>query len=219
MRAVFRAAWLAAGLAAGPARAQGVPPPAQAPAAQTLPGQEPPTAAANLAALQPCGARAARYEGEKGFGIFVTRIGRVRVDNPLRPLTPEVTQVLQVVIGARPATAYGPDLTTLRRGGAPGALEAQLGAPIRWEAALPDLPDPLAIVAEDGAPLATLAFRACTEAPAVKAPPVAARRDGKGDGKRNAEGDGKPPPRKGARATAAPKAPPGFQVPQGAIAE
>lgn len=195
MRRVLRAASLAALLAASPARAQGV----QAPEA-------PPTPAANLAVVQPCGARAARYAGAKGFALSVTRIGRASVENPLRPLTPEVTQVLQVVIGAKAATAYGPDLAALRRGPAAGALEAQLGAPVRWEAALPDLPDPLAIVADDGTPLATLAFRDCIDAPVVTAAPAASR-------------DGKSPRRRAPKATAAPKAPPGFQMPQGAIAE
>ena len=243
-------ALLAAGLAAAQARAQDVPPPLPAPA----PEAEPATPAANLDALQPCGARAARYEGAKGFDVAVTRIGRASVANPLRPLTPEISQVLQVVIAAKPATAYGPDLATLRRGPAPAALETQLGAPIRWEAALPALPDPLPIVAEDGTPLASLAFRTCIDPPAVAAPPVAARGT-KGNGKRDAKGaekgaekgnrkgnptetapaDGasntneagkettpaavrrpaKPAPRK----DAAPKAPPGFHVPQGAIAE
>ena len=131
--------------------------------------------AANLSAPQPCGARAARYSGPKGFDLVVMRRGQASVPNPLRPLTPEVTQVLQVAIGGKLATAYGPDLTALRRGTAPNALEAQLGAPIRWEPSLPDLPDPLAIVAEDGTPLASLAFRECVAPPAVRAPPVAAR--------------------------------------------
>ena len=162
-----------------------------------------PTPAAPVPA-QPCGAKAARYEGENGFGVFVTRLGRATLENPLRPLTPEVTQVLQVTIAGKPATAYGPDLSALRRGGAPAVLQAQLGAPVKWEAALPELPDPLAIVGEDGTPLAALSFRECTDAPAVKAAPEAARRDRK------------PAPR---AAKTAPKAPPGFSVPQGAIAE
>lgn len=185
------AAWLAALLVAGAA----APPPA---AAQT------PTPAAQAPGMQPCGVKAARYEGETGFGVFVTRLGRATLENPLRPLTPEVTQVLQVTIAGKPATAYGPDLSALRRGGALPALQAQLGAPVKWEPALPELPDPLAIVGEDGTPLAALRFRECTDAPAVKAAPEAARRDRKAA------------PR---AARTAPKAPPGFSVPQGAIAE
>ncbi len=223
---------LTVGLVAGPARSQDAKAPPAMEKAPPAVEQAPPTPAANLDALQPCGARAARYAGAKGFDVVVTRLGRASVANPLRPLTPEVSQVLQVVIAAKPATAYGPDLTALRRGPAPAALEAQLGAPIRWEAALPDLPDPLPIVAEDGTPLASLAFRACIDPPAVAAPPVAARgtrENGNGNGKGNSKGDrkgagkgtaqgdgnGKPAPRR----ESAPKAPPGFHVPQGAISE
>lgn len=226
-------ALLTVGLVAAPARSQEPPAPPAPPAPAAEP---PPTPAANLDALQPCGARAARYEGAKGFDVVVTRIGRASVENPLRPLTPEVSQVLQVVIGAKSATAYGPDLTALRRGPASTALEAQLGAAIRWDAALPALPDPLPIVAEDGTPLAALAFRTCIAPPAVAAPPVSARGtrgngkgNGKGNGNGNAKGDrkgagkgtaqadgtGKPAPRR----DSAPKAPPGFHVPQGAISE
>lgn len=251
----FLLALLAAGLAAAPAQAQVAPPVPPAPAAPApAPEPAPPTPAADLAVLQPCGARAARFEGAKGFDVVVTRIGRASIANPLRPLTPETSQVLQVVIAAKPATAYGPDLTALRRGPAPAALETQLGAPIRWENGLPDLPDPLPIVAEDGTPLAALAFRACIDPPAVAAPPVVARGTkgngqgagrgaGRGNAKGNAKGnaleagpaDGAPDPsgagqepakaaarrpaKPAPRKDAAPKAPPGFHVPQGAIAE
>ncbi|MFK5595425.1 hypothetical protein ACFZ8E_00210 [Methylobacterium sp. HMF5984] len=252
----FLLALLAAGLAAAPAQAQVAPPAPAAPAPVPAPAPEPalPTPAADLAVLQPCGARAARFEGAKGFDVVVTRIGRASIANPLRPLTPEASQVLQVVIAAKPATAYGPDLTALRRGPAPAALETQLGAPIRWENGLPDLPDPLPIVAEDGTPLAALAFRACIDPPAVAAPPVVARGTkgngqgaskgaGRGNAKGNAKGnaleagpaDGAPDPsgagqepakaaarrpaKPAPRKDAAPKAPPGFHVPQGAIAE
>lgn len=175
-----------------------------------------------------CGAKAARFEGEKGFEVFVTRVGRAQVENPLRPLTPETTEVLQVAIGGKLATAYGPDLSALRRGGPPGAIEAQLGTAIRWQPDLPPLPDPLSIVSEDGRPLARLGFRDCTEAPAVKAPPpVAARKEPKPvrppkTSERSREAAPKPEgetasPRGQARA--APKTPPGFSLPQGAIAE
>ncbi|MCJ2006470.1 hypothetical protein [Methylobacterium sp. J-092] len=256
----FLLALLAAGLAAAPAQAQVAPPAPAAPAPVPAPAPEPapPTPAADLAVLQPCGARAARFEGAKGFDVVVTRIGRASIANPLRPLTPETSQVLQVVIAAKPATAYGPDLTALRRGPAPAALETQLGAPIRWENGLPDLPDPLPIVAEDGTPLAALAFRACIDPPAVAAPPVVARGtkgngqgaskgagrgNAKGNAKGNAQGnaleagpaDGAPDPsgagqepakaaarrpaKPAPRKDAAPKVPPGFHVPQGAIAE
>ncbi len=111
--------------------------------------------------------------------------------------------VLQVVIAGKVATAYGPDFAALRRGGAPAAVEALLGGPIRWRPALPALPDPIAIVAEDGAPLAELSFRACEEPPAMKTAPRAAK---------------KAPARAGAKA-ATKTVPPGFSLPQGAIAE
>ena len=163
---------------------------------------ESPMPAAGPAAPVACGALAARYEDGRGFGLLVTRAGEVRVENPLRPLTPEVNHLLQVVIAGKVATAYGSNFAALRRGGAPGAVEAMLGGSIRWQAALPVLPDPLAIVAEDGAPLARLSFRACEDAPAVKAAPQARKKAPANPSK-----------------DAARKTPPGFSMPQGAIAE
>lgn len=151
--------------------------------------------------------KAARYEDAKGFVIWATRSGTITVDNPLRPLTPEITRVLQVIIAARVATAYGPDLLAVRRGNTPAALENATGGPIRWDAELTVLPDPLVVVSELGETLAQLAFRECATAPEVKAPAAAAAK--------------KTPPRKAAaqKPAAAPadKAPPGLQVPQGAI--
>ncbi|MFD0934579.1 hypothetical protein ACFQ12_05190, partial [Methylobacterium trifolii] len=182
--------------------------------------------AAIVANTPACAGQAARYEGEKGFGLFVTRIGQAEVANPLRPLTPEVTRVLQVTIAGKVATAYGPDLAALRRGGPPGAIEAQLGSPIRWEASLPELPDPLTIVSEAGETLATLGFRECAEAPAVKAPPPeAAKRDRKRAPRTGAKpsetgqaaGTAKAAP--ASKAQTGTKAPPGFSLPQGAITE
>lgn len=161
------------------------------------------TPAAGPAAPSACGAQAARYEDGKGFGLVVTRAGEVRIENPLRPLTPELRHVLQVVIAGKVATAYGSDFAALRRGGAPGTVEALLGGPIRWQGALPALPDPIAIVAEDGAALARLSFRACEDPPAVKIDPQARKRA----------------PARAASKDAAKKAPPGFALPQGAIAE
>ncbi|MFC6747894.1 hypothetical protein ACFQFG_27640 [Methylobacterium persicinum] len=110
---------------------------------------------ATAAVGEACGVQAARYENGKGFSAAVIRAGEVRIVNPLRPLTPEVTQILEVVIGAKRATAYGPDFTSLRRGGAPQAMQAALGGPITWEAALPPLPETLGIVADDGTPWPT----------------------------------------------------------------
>ena len=178
--------------------------PAPAPAPDPTPTPDPVPVAGPV--TQPCGARAARYESGKGFNIVVTRSGQVRTTNPLRPLTPEVNEVLQVVIAGKVATAYGPDFATLRRGTAPAAIEAMLGGPIRWQPALPTLPDPIAIVTEEGATLAQLTFRACEDPPAVKAAP-------------KPQAKKKPPVKRAAPKEAAPKAPPGFSVPQGAIAE
>ncbi|MGT2486864.1 hypothetical protein ACU4GA_14650 [Methylobacterium oryzae CBMB20] len=205
-------------------------PPAQVPPAQVAPAQVPPVAAAPAAAPaapsqaapqaasptpaagptleQPCGTRAARFESAKGFKMVITRAGQVRTTNPLRPLTPEVNEVLQVVIAGKVATAYGPDFATLRRGGAASGIEAMLGSPIHWEPTLPTFPDPIAIVTEEGTPLAQLTFRACEAPPAVKAPKVP-----------KAEARKKAPRHAAPKAAAAPKTPPGFSMPQGAIAE
>lgn len=124
----------------------------------------------NLTVL--CEDNPARYAAEDGVPIWVLRSGHAAVENPLRPLTPETTRVLQVVVGNRAATAYGPDLAGLRRGGTPAALEAILGTAIRWDDALTLLPDTLVIVSEANEPLARLPFRECSAAPAVKAEPV-----------------------------------------------
>jgi hypothetical protein len=194
---------------------------ASKPAPEPAPVPAAPPAGLNAAMPSPvCGAQAARYEGDKGFALWVTRKGRAEIENPLRPLTPEVTEILQVTIAGKAATAYGPDLRALRRGPAPGALEAQVGAPIRWEAALPALPDPITIVSEAGETLARLGFRECTEAPPVKAAPEAKGKEPKGKEARAARrtGEAGAPAGKPA-AKAAPKAPPGFSLPQGAIGE
>lgn len=166
-------------------------------------------------ALEACGEQAARYENGKGFSFAVIRAGEARVVNPLRPLTPEVTQVLEVVIGAKRATAYGPDFTSLRRGGTPAVVQAMLGAPITWEAKLPPLPDSLGIVAEDGAPLADLTFKLCEAPPAIapEPPPQAAKKGAPRKGtKKAAEGGGKAPAKPQ-------KTPQGFTIPQGAVTE
>lgn len=177
-------------------------PPAPVPAAP-VPDEPAPSAA--LPPGQPCGASAARFENGKTFKMVVTRAGQIQTTNPLRPLTPEMNEVLLVVIAGKVATAYGPDFTTLRRGSAPSAIEAMLGGPIKWQPSLPTLPDSMTIVSEEGAPLAQLTFRACETPPAVKAPKAEARK--------------KAPVRRAPPKAAAPKTPPGFSMPQGAIAE
>ncbi|WP_267357219.1 MULTISPECIES: hypothetical protein [unclassified Methylobacterium] len=177
--------------------------PAQAPAA---PAMNDPTPSAGLPPGQPCGASAARFENGKAFKMVVARAGQVQTTNPLRPLTPEVNEVLLVVIAGKVATAYGPDFTALRRGSAPAAIEAMLGGPIKWQPTLPTLPDSMTIVSEEGAPLAQLTFRACETPPVVKAPPKAEARK-------------KAPAKRAPPKAAAEKTPPGFSMPQGAIAE
>ncbi|MCJ2133728.1 hypothetical protein MKK69_06525 [Methylobacterium sp. J-026] len=187
------------------AAGQAAPGPAPAAAADPAPASNPDATPA-VAPDQPCGGRAARFENGKGFSMVITRAGQVQTTNPLRPLTTEVNQVLQVVIAGKVATAYGPDFSTLRRGSVPSAIEAMLGGPIKWQPSLPTLPESIAIVSEEGTPLAQLAFRTCEAPPAVKAPPkVQARK--------------KAPARPAAPKAAAEKAPPGFSMPQGAIAE
>ncbi len=161
-------------------------PKAPAPAAAPVmtPAAPPPVPAAPRADLTvACAEKAALYEGPKNFSVWVTRTGLIVVENPLLPLTPETSRVLQVVIAGKVATAYGPDLYALRRGGAPAALEAAKGGTIRWDATPTPLPDTLNIVSEAGQPLAQLAFEACGEVPAVKAAPVAKSRSdpSKGD--------------------------------------
>jgi hypothetical protein len=195
-----------------PPKAEPARPVADAPRSAPTPAAlAPPAKAPELVVV--CDANAAaRYEDAKGFVIWVTRSGTISVENPLRPLTPETTRVLQVIIGARIATAYGPDLFGLRRGTTPAALETTTGGPIVWDAELAVLPDPLTIVSEFGETLAQLAFKECGTAPPVKAVPAAAA---------------KTPSRKVAapKPAAAPvdkppaglRPPPGLQVPQGAI--
>lgn len=179
---------------------------------------------AGAAVGEACSGQAARFENGKGFTLAVIRAGEVRIVNPLRPLTPEVTQILEVVIGAKRATAYGPDFTSLRRGGPPGAMQAALGAPITWEAALPPLPETLGIVADDGSPLAELAFRRCEAAPALApepAPKVAKPKNGTKSGTKSAAKTGTKSGADGAGSKASPpaKTPSGFSIPQGAVGE
>jgi len=211
-----RALLLAVSLTLPVGQAPQAAPAQQPPAAPTqVPSEPVPAAPASNEALpaaasppgQPCGASAARFESGKAFKMVVTRAGQVQTTNPLRPLTPEVNEVLLVVIAGKVATAYGPDFTALRRGSAPAAIEAMLGGPIKWQPTLPTLPEAMTIVSEEGTPLAQLTFRACETPPAVKAPPP------------KAEARKKAPARRAPPKAAAEKTPPGFSMPQGAIAE
>ncbi|WP_244472343.1 hypothetical protein [Methylobacterium sp. Leaf108] len=187
-----------------PAAAKPAPVPAEPAtpmAAQPMPE---PAAPPNLTVL--CEGKSARYTADTGAAVWVTRSGVVSVDNPLRPLTPDTTRVLQVVVGDRAATAYGPDLAALRRGGTPASLEARLGAAIRWDEVLPLLPDAFVVVSEAGETVARLPFKDCAEAPAVKADPVTAKPASKS-----------PPKPRRAKPEGEATAPKGLQIPQGAI--
>lgn len=141
-----------------------------------------PARAAGEDAVPACPApQAPAFAGGKGFRLWVARQGTMALTNPLRPLSPETVQVLQVVIRNKLATAYGPDLSGLRRGPAPAALEAQNGAVIQWAGNLGDLPRTLRILADDGGQvLAELAFEACGDAPKVaeQKPAPTARKGG-----------------------------------------
>ena len=150
-----------------------------APAANPAPIAAPPAAATNFAAppvvCEPD--QAVRYQGAKNVDLWVTRSGTITIDNPLRPLTPDVTRVLQVVVAGKVATAYGPDLLSLRRGASPATLEGTIGGKIQWNPSLVALPDSLPINTETSEPLAELRFRECGTAPSGKLlPPPKARR-------------------------------------------
>jgi hypothetical protein len=184
-----------------------VPEAAKPVASPLTPAAPPPPAASRPDLTVACAERAALYEGPNNFSVWVTRTGLIVVENPLRPLTPETSRVLQVVIAGKAATAYGPDLFALRRGGAPAVLEGTVGGTIRWDATPTPLPDTLNIVSEAGQPLAQLAFQACGEAPAVKAPPVA-------KAKANSKAAQRP---KAAKAAPAAGGPPGIPLPASAL--
>ena len=114
-----------------------------------------------------CDGKAALYAAG-GTRVLVTRHGRMREDNPLRPLSRDSTIVLQVVVNGRSATAFGPDFALMRQGGAASGLETASGYPILWQATLEGLPESFTIVAEDGRLLlGPLVFAACSEVPAV----------------------------------------------------
>lgn len=164
--------------------------------------------ARNEAATPSCSPKAALYAVEKGAKVWITRRGRMEFENPLRPLTPERLVVYQVVVNGRIATAYGPDASLLRQGGAPQQLEREV-APIKWQGGADGLPGELRIVAEDGRVLVgALRFVECAEAPSAKV--VAPRRP---DPKSSAAADGRAAPTAAERNAARQR--PGF--PQGAV--
>ncbi|GJD52598.1 hypothetical protein OPKNFCMD_5364 [Methylobacterium crusticola] len=197
MTALARALALSLAVAAGAAPARSAP---VGPAPARSAPDTPPVA---------CGTQAAEYSGgAKGFRLWVTRRGAMTWTNPLRPLSPESLQVLQVVIRGKAATAYGPDLSRLQRGGPPAALEALNGTAIRWTDAADGLPPVLRIVDDEGAKvLAELAFQACGDAPKVAEAKPAQK-------PRTAKAKPRPSPDPPADAT---RTPSGLTLPQGAI--
>ncbi len=155
--------------------------PARAAPGETAPREVAPREAASGGTAPACPApQAAEFAGGKGFRLWVTRQGSMTWSNPLRPLSPETVQVLQVVIRNKLATAYGPDLSGLRRGPSPAALEAQNGATIQWAGTPDTLPQTLRILADDGGQvLAELTFQSCGDPPKVAEPkPVPTARKG-----------------------------------------
>lgn len=177
-----------------------------------------PARAAPEDAVPACAApQAPEFAGGKGFRLWVTRQGTMTWNNPLRPLSPEALQVLQVVIRNKLATAYGPDLSGLRRGPSPAALEAQNGAPIRWSEALEGLPAALRILSEDdGQVLAELAFKACGDPPKVAMPKPAPVARGTAKGRAAAKKDVKADPKVEAASAEGAAADPSAEVPKAA---
>ena len=166
----------AAGPARTPAPASRTAPDAPTPPANPIPAAGPALNFATPPVVCEPG-QAVHYQGAKNAELWVTRSGTITIDNPLRPLTPDVTRVLQVVVGSKVATAYGPDVLSLRRGGSPATLEGTIGGRIQWDSSLLALPDSLPINTETGQPLAELRFHECGTAPSAKLlPPPKARR-------------------------------------------
>jgi hypothetical protein len=186
------------------------------------------SAGAQEAPAVACGRQAAQFAAGSKFSLWVTRRGVLTRDNPLRPLSPEVLEVLQVVIRGKAATAYGPDHDNLRRGPAPASLEAQSGgAPIRWGETADGLPALLRIRADDStAVLAELRFQACGDAPKVAEPKRPAAKPAGPAAGANAEPGAERPAKPRSQDRPQPKPQPkpepthtpgGFVLPQGAI--
>lgn len=128
-----------------------------------------------------CAGMTAVYAGPKGLRLVATRYGSVSPENPLRPLSGNRIEVLQVAVNGRVATAFGPDPENMRQGPDPKRLETTLGAPISWSAeAYPEL---IRIVAEDGRVLIdALRFQECAGAPASGVAPAGPITPGTGRG-------------------------------------
>lgn len=157
-----------------------------------------------------CSGKAGRYASEKAGALWVVRRGALTMgENPLRPLSRDEYLVLQVVVKGRLATAWGPDETSLRQGGAPRDVEREGIGPIRWQPDGTALPNVLRVIGEDGTVLAgPMRLVECGDAPAAKAVAPAATRRPAAKSKEGAA----------TRAPAEPAAlPPGLSLPQGAI--
>ena len=140
--------------------------PAAVSAQPTPPAPAPPSPAEpNPAQPVACSPKAALYQGEKGFEMWVTRKGRSSGQNPLKPGAGEAALVLQVAIAGKVASAYGPDYATMLRGGPPQQLEETTG-PVAWDPKIDGLPETIQIVSETGPEvLARLRFKQCGDPP------------------------------------------------------
>lgn len=168
-------------------------------------------------ASRDCGSREAVF-GTGAQKVWVTRIGSALWHNPLRPLAPEPLRVVQVAVNGRGGSAFGTDFDHLQQGD-PAATLAGV-EPVRWSAALGEVPAELRVVADDGRVLlGPLAFAGCGDAPKV------ARAPARNERRRAAPTESSAPveatqetvtaPRP-ARREASPR-PSGLPIPQGAI--
>jgi hypothetical protein len=110
-----------------------------------------------------CVGRSAIYWAGSGPRVHVVRRGAVSEQKPLDPEggTRE-SVVLEVLINAKAATAFGPSFDEMRRGGPPKQLAEETGSPIRWSSDLAGLPLTLNVMAEDGPQVvARLRFEGC----------------------------------------------------------
>jgi hypothetical protein len=110
-----------------------------------------------------CVGSSAIYWAGSGPRVHVLRRGAVSEQKPLEPKSvPRESVVLEVLINAKAATAFGPSFDEMRRGGPPRQLEEETGSPIRWSSDLAGLPLTLKIIAEDGPQVvARLGFEGC----------------------------------------------------------
>ena len=110
-----------------------------------------------------CVGSSAIYWAGSGPRVHVVRRGAVSEQKPLEPESgTRESVVLEVLINAKAATAFGPSFDEMRRGGPPKQLEDETGSPIRWSTDLAGLPVTLNVMAEDGPQVvARLRFEGC----------------------------------------------------------